>query len=84
MTTVQEDVGTLAGRLATFERPHHLAKRRASAAKKKAPPAVTWPHEKPTPEEVRFTSLFELWKEDLADSKSAACARRLLLQTLNL
>lgn len=47
-----EDLTTLAGRLATFEQPHHVAKRRASSTKKKAQPSVGWPHKTPTPDDV--------------------------------
>lgn len=50
-----EDINTLAGRLATFEVAHRLPKRRSSAAKKKGPAAVSWPHESPAPEEVGAT-----------------------------
>ena len=47
-----ENLATFAARLATFDRPHHFAKRRASSAKKKAPSAVSWPHTTPAPEAV--------------------------------
>ncbi|KAJ9640962.1 hypothetical protein H2199_005630 [Coniosporium tulheliwenetii] len=47
-----EAVQTVSGRLATFEEPQHLPKRRASSTKKKTALAVSWPHEKPAPEDL--------------------------------
>ena len=50
-----DDVTTLEGRIATFDRPHYFNKRRASASnKKKAQSTVTWPHKRPTPQDVRI------------------------------
>ena len=51
---------TFAARLASFQHPHHLSKRRASSqssgSKKKGATAQTveWPHERPSPEDVRY------------------------------
>ncbi|KAK5169265.1 hypothetical protein LTR04_005909 [Oleoguttula sp. CCFEE 6159] len=53
-----EGVNTFIGRLATFEAPHHLTKRRASSTKKKTPTTVIWPHEKPAPEELAQAGFF--------------------------
>lgn len=46
------ELNTIAGRLATFDTPHQLPKRRASSTKKKAVTQVSWPHETPTPADV--------------------------------
>ncbi|TKA46018.1 hypothetical protein B0A49_12600 [Cryomyces minteri] len=53
-----EGVHTFIGRLATFEAPHHLTKRRASSTKKKTPTTVTWPHERPAPDELAQAGFF--------------------------
>ncbi|KAI9658087.1 MAG: hypothetical protein M1821_002747 [Bathelium mastoideum] len=60
--TLPGDVHTLAGRLATFEQPHHLKKRRASSSTKKkattTTSTVTWPHKTPTPEALARAGFF--------------------------
>ena len=48
------DMSTYAGRLATFDGPVQIVKRRASTTKKsKTPNTVEWPNQTPTPEQVR-------------------------------
>ena len=50
------DMSTYAGRLATFDGPVQIVKRRASTTKKsKTPNTVEWPHQTPAPEQVRCT-----------------------------
>lgn len=47
------DVMTLAGRLATFDGPVQITKRRASSAKKTKPATTAeWPHQSPSPDQV--------------------------------
>ena len=50
--TLPEGTQTFAGRLATFENPHHLPKRRASSTKKKGAGTLSWPASAPSAEEV--------------------------------
>jgi hypothetical protein len=71
-----EGVNTFAGRLATFEGPRRLAKRRASSAKKKGPNSQEWPHQSPTAEQVDDTTL--LCSLQLADWSLARKIRLLL------
>lgn len=51
---------TTSARLATFHSEHRLEKRRASNQKKKSANTIAWPHNVPTPEDVRDSSL---WKK---------------------
>jgi len=51
--TSAHNIMTLAGRLATFDGPVQITKRRASTAKKtKAATTAEWPHQSPSPEQV--------------------------------
>ncbi|KAI9722108.1 MAG: hypothetical protein M1828_004922 [Chrysothrix sp. TS-e1954] len=52
MASQEEVFRTFAGRLATFEGPQQIAKRRASSVKKKKANTASWPHESPSPEEL--------------------------------
>ncbi|EOD53158.1 putative chromosome segregation protein [Neofusicoccum parvum UCRNP2] len=47
-----EHLKSFVGRLATFESPKQLTKRRASSTKKKTATTVAWPHETPSPEDL--------------------------------
>jgi hypothetical protein len=50
---ISTDMRTFASRVATFQQPHQLSKRRASSqGKKKNQQTTEWPHENPSPEEV--------------------------------
>jgi hypothetical protein len=50
---ISTDMRTFASRVATFQQPHQLSKRRASSqGKKKNQQTTEWPHEHPSPEEV--------------------------------
>ena len=51
---VSPELLTFAGRLATFESPKQINKRRASDRKKKQPTTATWLHKRPTPDQVRI------------------------------
>ncbi|WPG99995.1 Hypothetical protein R9X50_00281900 [Acrodontium crateriforme] len=55
-----EGMHTYAARLATFETPHQLSKRRASGqgTKKKGPTTAEWPHANPTPEDLARAGFF--------------------------
>ncbi|KAK7543083.1 hypothetical protein IWX49DRAFT_586058 [Phyllosticta citricarpa] len=46
------------GRLATFEEPKHLTKRRASSTKKKTATTVTWPHTAPAIEDLAQSGFY--------------------------
>lgn len=48
-----ENLNSFVGRLATFDAPKQLTKRRASTTRKKTATTVSWPHKDPSPEEVR-------------------------------
>lgn len=50
--TSSSDLNTIAGRLASFDGPHQVAKRRASSTKKKTITQASWPHKTPKPEDV--------------------------------
>ncbi|EKG15733.1 hypothetical protein MPH_07168 [Macrophomina phaseolina MS6] len=50
--SASEHLNTFVGRLATFESPKQLTKRRASSTKKKTATTVSWPHEAPSPEDL--------------------------------
>lgn len=44
---------SFAARVATFQQPQQLGKRRASSqGKKKTQQTIEWPHQQPSPEEV--------------------------------
>jgi len=45
---------TVAQRLASFQVEQQLAKRRTSSQRKKVQHTATWPHQTPTPEDVRL------------------------------
>ncbi|KAL1635726.1 hypothetical protein SLS58_010089 [Diplodia intermedia] len=47
-----ENANSFVGRLATFESPRQLTKRRASSTKKRTATTVSWPHETPSPEDL--------------------------------
>jgi len=50
---ISTDMQSFASRVATFQQPHQLSKRRASSqGKKKNQQTTEWPHEHPSPEEV--------------------------------
>lgn len=50
---ISTEMQSFASRVATFQQPHQLSKRRASSqGKKKAQQIAEWPHESPSPEEV--------------------------------
>lgn len=49
------ELQTFDARLATFETPQQINKRRASNNRKRQPNTVSWPHEKPDPEQVSET-----------------------------
>ena len=50
---ISSEMQSFASRVATFQQPHQLSKRRASSqGKKKAQQTAEWPHESPSPEEV--------------------------------
>jgi hypothetical protein len=50
---ISTDMQSFASRVATFQQPHQLTKRRASSqGKKKTQQTTEWPHESPSPEEV--------------------------------
>lgn len=55
MPTGTIEMQTYAARLKTFEQAQQLNKRRASSqtSKKKGANVAEWPHDRPTPEEVR-------------------------------
>jgi hypothetical protein len=50
---ISTEMQSFASRVATFQQPHQLTKRRASSqGKKKTQQTTEWPHEHPSPEEV--------------------------------
>ena len=50
---ISSDMRSYASRIATFQQPHQLSKRRASSqGKKKNQQTTEWPHKHPSPEEV--------------------------------
>jgi hypothetical protein len=50
---ISTEMQSFASRVATFQQPHQLTKRRASSqGKKKTQQTTEWPHENPSPEEV--------------------------------
>ncbi|KAF1992065.1 hypothetical protein K402DRAFT_450191 [Aulographum hederae CBS 113979] len=57
-SSIPDGVFTLAGRLETFQIPHHLSKRRASSTKNKTTSTVSWPHTSPLPEELAKAGFF--------------------------
>ena len=71
-------------RLASFQKPHQLNKRRASsnATKKKKAGAAEWPHEKPRPEEV--SKAYRIFCSESALSTNAwiACKSRILFRAI--
>ncbi|KAF2840176.1 BIR-domain-containing protein [Patellaria atrata CBS 101060] len=66
-----EGVNTLIGRLATFQEPVQLPKRRASSTKKKTPSTVSWPHKTPTPEELALAGFF--YRPDATSNDNVMC-----------
>ncbi|KAK5133570.1 hypothetical protein LTR08_007609 [Meristemomyces frigidus] len=64
------DMQTFAARLATFQQPHQLSKRRASgqSGKKKAVTTAEWPHERPQPEELARAGFFYRPAQDSLDN----------------
>ena len=74
---ISTEMQSFASRVATFQQPHQLSKRRASSqGKKKAQQTAEWPHESPSPEEVcRLVRCVEPHTDRLQ-----ARTRRLLLQ----
>ena len=58
--TLPVEARTFTGRLTSFERPVHLAKRRASSStstRKRNPTTVSWPHKFLDPIDVRHIAL---------------------------
>ncbi|KAL0254428.1 hypothetical protein SLS55_009903 [Diplodia seriata] len=47
-----DNANSFVGRLASFESPRQLTKRRASSTKKRTATTVSWPHETPSPEDL--------------------------------
>ncbi|KKY19306.1 putative at hook domain-containing protein [Diplodia seriata] len=47
-----DNANSFVGRLASFESPRQLTKRRASSTKKRIATTVSWPHETPSPEDL--------------------------------
>lgn len=75
---ISTDMQSFASRVATFQQPHQLSKRRASSqGKKKNQQTTEWPHESPSPEEVCMR--YVVSNSNIANTPTA-CARRFLLQ----
>ncbi|KAL9092729.1 MAG: hypothetical protein Q9159_000627 [Coniocarpon cinnabarinum] len=65
------EMQTFAGRLASFDGPKQVNKRRASSQKKKQPTSSSWPHESPTPEQLAKAGFF--YKPSSSSPDSVTC-----------
>ena len=71
MPTISE-LSAYSTRLATFDGPVQVSKRRASAAtKKKTATSVEWPHSDPTPEQLALAGFY--YKPSATEPDNVAC-----------